>query len=327
MYLFLGILVCLVGLFAYMIYMPGESYSGELPELGDAELGTAQRYENHVAVLCSHPAGRNFIEKVGLEAARHYIAEQFESSGYEVAFQDYPLFGDTFFNVEVTHAGTTHPDEIIVVGAHYDAVTGVPGANDNGSGVAALLDLADRFREKTLPRTIRFVAFVNEEPPHFLSSRMGSYVYAKRVAKEKQQIVAMFALETVGYYSDAPGSQYYPPFFSYFYPNQGNFIAFVGNLRSRSLVTRALTAFRAQARFPSEGIAAPAFIPGINWSDHWSFWKHGYPAIMITDTAPYRYPYYHAPGDTPDKVNYKRMVPLVQGIEKMLETLLVEGMH
>ena len=325
MYLFLGIVVCLAGLFTYMIYMPGESYSGALPELSDEDLETAKRFENHVTQLCSHPAGRNYIEKQGLEAARQYIAGQLTLSGYQVAFQEYTISGDTFFNIEATHVGTTHPEEIIVVGAHYDAVIGAPGANDNGSGIAAMLELAERFRNKTLPRTFRFVAFVNEEPPHFMGSQMGSYVYAKQAAKEKQRILAMFSLETVGYYSEAAGSQHYPPFFNLFYPKQGNFITFVGNLRSRSLVTRSLNTFRNHAQFPSEGIAAPAFIPGINWSDHWSFWKQGYPAIMITDTAPYRYPYYHTAGDTPDKVNYKKMVPLVHGLEKMLDMLLVDG--
>jgi Zn-dependent M28 family amino/carboxypeptidase len=131
----------------------------------------------------------------------------------------------------------------------------------------------------------------------------------------------MFALETIGYYRDAPGSQHYPPPLNFFYPKQGNFIAFVGNLGSRALVTRSLRAFRQHARFPSEGIAAPAFIPGVDWSDHRSFWKQGYPAVMITDTAPYRYPWYHSSQDTPDKVDYGRMVYVVDGLVKMLEAL------
>lgn len=317
----LALVIGLIVLFIYMIRMPGDSYEGALPPLDEAGQEMARRLERHISVLCSDPAGRNYIEKKGLAAARDYIAGQFKSSGYQVEFHEYQIASDDYTNIEVTRLGSTHADEIIVVGAHYDAVVGAPGANDNGSGVAALLELVDRFRDAELARTIRFVAFVNEEPPHFMTGAMGSAVYAREVAKRKDNIVAMYSLETIGYFSDDPGSQHYPLPFSFFYPDQGNFIGFIGNLRSRSLVTRSIRAFRAHATFPSEGIAAPAFIPGISWSDQRSFWKQGYPAIMITDTAPYRYPYYHTPSDTPDKVNYDKMVYVVQGLSKMLEDL------
>lgn len=321
---YLILVIGLIAFFTYMIYMPGRSYTGELPALDPAGKQTARRLETHVAALCSHPAGRNYIEKEGLAAARAYIAAQFEASGYPVKHQEYQISGDRFANLEVTRPGTTRPDEIVIVGAHYDAVIGAPGANDNGSGVAAVLELAARFKDAEFPRSIRFVAFVNEEPPHFTQETMGSDVYARQAAQEKQKIVAMYSLETIGYFRADAGSQQYPPLFNLFYPRAGNFIAFVGNLRSRDLVTRSLRSFRAHARFPSEGIAAPAFIPGINWSDHWSFWKQGYPAIMITDTAPYRYPHYHSPEDTPDKVDYEKMVPIVRGIEKMLQDMLAK---
>lgn len=319
---YLLIIFLVIALFIYMIYMPGKSFEGELPVLNDTDHVIAKKIEAHVNELCRNPAGRNFIEKKGLDAARNYIAGQFESSGYQVEFNEYQLNGDIFANIEVELTGTLHPNEIIIVGAHYDAVFGAPGANDNGSGVAAVLELADRLRHKRFQRTVRFVTFVNEEPPNFMTSSMGSYVYAKKVAKDKKNIIAMFSLETIGYFSDVTGSQHYPPFFSLFYPDKGNFIAFVGNLRSRSLVTQSIRSFRAHSTFPSEGIVAPAFIPGISWSDHSSFWKHGYPAIMITDTAPYRYPAYHTSEDTPEKVNYEKMVYVVEGIEKMIQELL-----
>jgi len=316
------ILILAAALFTYMITMPGNSYAGDLPALDEAGQDTAKRFATHGALLCRNPAGRNFIEKQGLESARKYIAEQFQASGYQVEFQEYQLSGDVFANVAATHTGTTYPEEIIIVGAHYDAVFGAPGANDNGSGVAAMLELADRFKDKNYPRTVRFVAFVNEEPPNFMTGNIGSYVYAKRAAKKKENIIAMFALETIGYFRDETGSQHYPPFFNFFYPNKGNFIAFVGNLGSRKFVTKSIRLFREHAAFPSEGLAAPAIIPGVSWSDHWSFWSHGYPAIMITDTAPYRYPYYHSPEDTPDKVDYEKMVLIVKGLEKMIEEFL-----
>ena len=319
---YLTILVGLIAVFVWMVYMPGRSYTGDLPELDSDGERMAQRFEAHVTALCSHPAGRNFIEKEGLAAARDYIAARFEASGYQVRHLEYEISGDRFTNLEATRPGTTHADEIVLVGAHYDAVVGAPGANDNGSGVAAMLELAARLKDIETPRSIRFVAFVNEEPPHFQQNSMGSDVYARLAAKENQNIVAMYALETIGYFRDEPGTQHYPAPLGLFYPSAGNFIAFVGNLSSRGLVTRSLRSFRTHASFPSEGIAAPEFFPGINWSDHWSFWKQGYPAVMVTDTAPYRYPHYHAPGDTPDKVDYDKMVPLVRGIEKMLLDML-----
>jgi Zn-dependent M28 family amino/carboxypeptidase len=321
MFTYLIIIFLVVALFTYMIYMPGKSYEGELPAFDVIDYATARRFETHITELCSNPAGRNFIEKKGLDAARKYIAGQFESSGYQVKFHEYQLNGDTFANIEVELAGTSRPKEIIIVGAHYDAVPGAPGANDNGSGVAAILELADRFKGKSFQRSVRFVTFVNEEPPNFMTGSMGSYVYAKKIAKEKENIIAMFSLETIGYFSDETGSQHYPPFFNLFYPKKGNFIAFVGNLRSRGLVTQSIRSFRVHSTFPSDGIVAPALIPGISWSDHWSFWQHGYPAIMITDTAPYRYPAYHTSEDTPEKVNYEKMVYVVKGIEKMIQEL------
>ncbi len=315
------IIASLAGLFVYMTWMPGTSFSGDLPRLDADGRELALELERHVRVLCANPAGRHYLERRGLAAARDYIAGQFQASGYAVEFQSYEIDGEDYANIEAVRAGTRLADEIIVVGAHYDAVVGAPGANDNGSGVAALLALAHRFRDAELPRTLRFVAFVNEEPPHYLSADMGSDVYATRAARQRENIVAMYSLETLGYYRNEAGSQHYPPPLNLFYPDRGNFIAFVGNLRSRTLLTHSLRAFREHASFPSEGVAAPAFIPGVDWSDHRSFWKQGYPALMITDTAPYRYPHYHSPRDTPDKVDYDSMVFVVDGLAKMLGTV------
>ena len=320
--IYLILILVIAAFFTYMIYMPGVSWREPLPPLDDSDRAIAQRLESHVKTLCSNPAGRNFVEKQELKAAKQYITEQFQSSGYQVSYQDYQLSGETFSNIEVQLTGTGEPDEIVIVGAHYDAVIGSQGANDNGSGVAALLEMADMLRDRQFSRTLRFVAFTNEEPPNFMTADMGSNHYAKRSAVEKENIVAMISLETIGYYSDESGSQHYPPPLGFFYPDKGNFIAFVGNLRSRSLVTRSLQLFREYATFPSEGIAAPSIIPGISWSDQWSFWKQGYPAIMITDTAPFRYPDYHSPRDTPDKVDYEKMVYVVKGMKKVIETLL-----
>src|SRR5438309_7547838 len=197
-----------------------------------------------------------------------------------------------------------------------------PGANDNGSGVAALLALARSFSGKVGQQTLRFVAFVNEEPPFFQTTQMGSFVYARRSKQRGDKIASMISLETTGYFSDAPHSQKYPaPGLGIFYPTTANFIGFIGNFHSRALVRRAISIFRAQQKIPSEGATLPSFIPGVSWSDQWSFWQHGYPAIMVTDTALFRYRHYHEPTDTPDKLDYDRFALVVSGLENVIVDL------
>ncbi len=197
-------------------------------------------------------------------------------------------------------------------------MTGSPGANDNASGVAAVLELARLLKAEHLSRTVRFVAFVNEEPPFFQTREMGSRIYSSLSRQRGEKIIAMFSLETIGFYTNQKGSQHYPFPFSLFYPDTADFIGFVGNVSSRQLVRLAIEIFRNSTSFPSEGIAAPSWITGIDWSDHWSFWEEGYPAIMITDTALFRYQYYHSPNDTPDKINYEHMARVVKGISQVL---------
>ena len=218
-------------------------------------------------------------------------------------------------------SGTASPGDIVIIGAHYDTVPGCAGANDNTTGVAAVLELARLLSTRITDRTVRLVAFVNEEPPFFRTDLMGSRVYARRCRERDDNVVAMLSLETIGFYADEPGSQKYPFPFSFFYPDTGNFVGFVGNLGSRSLTRRAIRAFRESTQLPSEGLAAPAWIPGIGWSDQWSFWQEGYPGVMITDTAPFRYPYYHTPQDTPDRIDYDRFARVVMGVSRVVEVL------
>ena len=218
------------------------------------------------------------------------------------------------------------PAEIVLVGAHYDSVLGSPGANDNGSGVAALLEIAAMISDRSLPRTVRLAAFVNEEPPFFMTPLMGSRVYARRARRAGDRIIAMFSLETIGCYDHRPGSQRYPLPFTAFYPNTGNFIGFVSNLTSRKLLRRAISSFRSHTRFPSEGVAAPGWFTGIGWSDHWSFWKENYPAVMITDTALFRYSPYHTRFDTPEKISYADLARVVAGIQRVVTDLAENGL-
>jgi len=225
-------------------------------------------------------------------------------------------------NLEVARTGKTKPNEIVIVGAHYDSVETSPGANDNGTGVAALLELSRHFTGAA--RTVRFVAFVNEEPPFFQTPEMGSRVYATACRQLGDNIRSMICLETIGYYSDAPGSQRYPPLFKWFYPDRGNFIAFVSDFASRGVMHRAARAFRAYTNFPVECCATWSKVPGVDWSDHWSFWQEGYRAFMVTDTAPFRYEYYHTPEDTPDKVNYDSLARVTQGVSGAINALANE---
>lgn len=260
-----------------------------------------------------------------MNAAAEYIEKTLTDFGYEVLIQEFECKGLSVKNLEVERIGTTSSKDIVVVGAHYDSVFGSPGANDNASGVSALLEIARIFSRIKPSLTVRFVAFVNEEPPFFQTEHMGSRVYALRSRERGEQITAMLSIETIGFYSDVSESQAYPFPLSLLYPKTGNFIGFVGNLSSRNIVRRAISSFRRHTLFPSEGAAVPGWISGIGWSDHWAFWKEGYPAIMITDTALFRYKQYHSPEDTPDKLRYDRMARVVQGLGQVVAELAEIG--
>jgi hypothetical protein len=315
---FLALLV--VGWFQ-MIRMPGESFTGELPPLTAEESALKAELERDLEVLAVQIGERNVWNPTDLARAADFIEESFAGAGYEVRRLPYEAWKKKSENLEVTIPGSRRPGEIVVVGGHYDTVPDCPGANDNGSGTVATLALARLFADRKPDRTLRFVAFVNEEPPFFQTRDMGSHVYA-RAAKEKgEQITAMISLETIGCFSDEPGSQRYPPPMGLFYPSVGNFIGFVGDFGSRALVKRTIATFREHAKFPSEGGALPGFIPGIGWSDHWAFSEHGYPAVMVTDTAPFRYAHYHRETDTIDEVDFDRMARVVAGLVPVIEDL------
>ena len=304
-----------------MTDMPDKSWSSTPPPLSDEEHLIRDNLKRHVEMLAGEIGERNVWHPEALEAAALYIRKTLEDSGYEVQTQAFESGDMTVQNLEAELPGEGEPEEIIILGAHYDSVAGTPGANDNGSGVAAMLEIARLLAGNTYSRTIRFVAFANEEPPFFYSEAMGSRVYAARSRERGEVIKAMLALETIGYYSDEPGSQQYPIPFGLFYPDTGNFIGFVGNLSSRRLVRQAVGAFRASTPFPSEAVAAPGWMMGIHWSDHWSFWQEGYPAIMITDTALFRYQHYHAPTDTSEKIDYWSLARVTEGVANVVTEL------
>lgn len=316
-YAILAGLVILGGCF--MMSMPGKRHNGPLPPLTAEGQLLAKRLKEDVTFLAGTIGERNTNRYPQLQQSAAYINDRLRRMGYSIREESYLANNRQVMNIEAELKGARQPDEIVVIGAHYDSPPESPGANDNASGVAAMLELARHFKDTKPGRTIRFVAFVNEEPPFFRTELMGSRVYAANAKKRGDRIVAMLALETIGYYTDKPGSQQYPPPINLFYPDTGNFIGFVSNLASRSLLHASIKTFRETAYFPSEGVAAPEFIKGIGWSDQWSFWQEGYPGIMITDTAPFRYPHYHEATDTPDKLDYERMARVVAGIARVVE--------
>jgi Peptidase family M28 len=307
-----------------MTQMPASSYRGPLPPLSEAQSDLARRLAAHVGYLSETIGERNIGRAGSLAAATDYLRSHLMQVGYAVAERSYTVEGHEITNLEGELVGSASGEAAVVVGAHYDSVAGTVGANDNASGVAAVLELARLLKENRPRRTIRFVFFGNEEPPYFQTQKMGSLVYAQQLRQSGTRVSAMISLETIGYYSDATGSQKYPALFSLFYPSRGNFIGFVGNTESRDLVRRAIRSFRASAQFPSEGVAAPASLPGVGWSDQWSFWQQGYPAIMITDTAVFRYPYYHTPLDTTDKIDFHKMAKVVEGVRNVVVSLADE---
>lgn len=312
----------LFGAWALMIAMPDSSYDGEVPKMDDELRKMADRLESDVRMLAETIGPRHVGRPEGLEQSVAFLEGRLEKLGFEPRRHSFEVRGVPCHNLEVEIEGHSRPDEIVIIGAHYDSYLDTPAANDNGSGVAANLELARQFADAPRERTLRFVFFVNEEPPWFQTEDMGSWVYAKRSRDRGEDIAAMVSLETIGYFDDTPDSQDYPVgMLQWVYSDKGDFIAFVANVGSRKVLREAMDAFRDQAKIPSEGAALPGFIPGVGWSDHWAFWQESYPGIMVTDTALFRYPHYHQMTDTPDRLDYERMALVVDGLTEVVQRL------
>lgn len=308
------------GLAVYCIRMPGASYRGDLPPLDDGQQALGNRLDAHVQRLAGQIGERNYVRLSQLHQAADYIERQFADMGFVPANQ---AFGaNQYRNISVDIYGRDRRDEIIIVGAHYDTTWLTPGADDNASGVAGMLEIARSLRERRMKRSIRCIAFVNEEEPFFGREEMGSQVSAKRSYDRKENILGMFSLEMIGYYSNEARSQYYPRIIRRFYPRRGNFIAFVANLGSRELLHEAVSGFRRRAAFPSEGLGAPEWlVPDIRRSDNASYWFYGFPAVMVTDTSYYRNFNYHNVGDVPGTLDFDRMARVVSGLTEMIADL------
>ncbi|MCK5580894.1 MAG: M28 family peptidase [Candidatus Omnitrophica bacterium] len=289
------------------------------------EQKTAQELKEIVTVLAEEIGDRNYASYHALDQAAEYIIEKFQAIGYSVEVMRYRHEGREFKNISVEKIPEGVSEEIVVVGAHYDTCFN-PGADDNASGVAGLLALARLFKERDVKRRIKFVAFVNEEPPFYKTAAMGSRVYTRRAKKNKEKIVAAVILECIGFFRESRNSQRYPPLLGPFYPNKANFIAVAGNFSSRRLVKKVVGSFREASSFPVEWLIAPRMIAaGIDFSDHWSFWEEGYPAVMVTDTAFYRNKNYHNQNDLPSTLDYDKMTRVVYGLQAAILDLVDEN--
>ncbi|MDP1661627.1 MAG: M28 family peptidase [Phycisphaerales bacterium] len=303
--------------------MPGRSHSGPLPPLTNAQRALSAELRRDVEFLALTIGERNTFVRDKYEEAQFWLGEQVGRCNLKVHLQPFDCQGYMCVNVWGEVTGRDRPDEIIIVGAHYDSLRHCPAANDNGSGVAATLALMRRFAAGEKPsRTVRFAFFANEEPPHFWTEHMGSAVMGERCREKNERIIAMLTPETIGCYRDEPGTQRYPlPLVKRLYGDRGDFIAFIGIGKSAALVRRCTGLFRRHAQFPSMGAALPSVVPGVGASDHWGFWRVGYPALMVTDTAPFRYPYYHTRQDLPDKMDFDRMARVVEGLHGVVAGL------
>lgn len=290
-----------------------------------APASMAQNLERHVRAIAS--SEHNTAHPKALEASARYIESTLSALGLKVARQEFKADGQTVRNIEVVLGSGKPAQRVFIVGAHYDSAPGAPGANDNGSGSAALLELARLFKPLQLNAgtELRLVFYVNEEPPFFTGPDMGSMRHAKAMREQKQPIKGVWILETIGHYSKARNSQRYPPGLEKLFPDTGDFLAIVSTTESKQLVDRTLAAFKAASDFPAQGLAAPSSMAGVTLSDHASYIRYGFPALMFTDTAFMRYPHYHTAQDTPDKVDYASLAQVVQGLSKAIPALMAQG--
>jgi hypothetical protein len=318
----LAVLLVVAGIH-YFTAVPGVPHAGPLPTLAEEEAATGARLLEHIRVIASRP--HNVAHHDELEKAAKYIEATLTTLGYRPVPQAFRTEGRDVRNIEVAiePAEPGSSRGTIIVGAHYDSYGDSPGANDNGTGTAAVIELARLLANLRgrIDVRVRLVLFVNEEPPYFQTNDMGSLRYARLLAERREPVIGMISLETLGCFLDQPGTQQYPPPFGLLYPDKGDFIAFVAMTGSRELMRALIGSFRSHTGFPTVGGVAPGFVPGIAWSDHWAFEQLRYPAVMITDTALFRYPHYHQPTDTPDKVDAEKLARIVHGIARVIRDM------
>jgi hypothetical protein len=311
--LFITILLATFLIYSVLKTRSSSSVSASRPH--STYVGDVHQLYTHVEHLSVTIGSRSLYEYDKIEDTKRYIVSCLKTFGYIPTLQNYDYEGKTFSNIIVSIPGVQYPDEAVIVGAHYDSVYGTPGADDNASAVAVLLEMCRALKSVSPGRTLKLIFFFLEEPPVFRTEHMGSYVYAKEAKARNENITAMICLEMVGYYSDKKDGQTFPlPLMSMMYSTTPDFIAVVGNLKSRTLVEKVKNSIVKACGIPVETLTSVSFVPGVDLSDHRSFWKMGYPAVMITDTAFYRNPNYHTENDTIDTLDFNTMADLLKGL-------------
>ncbi|HSM41517.1 MAG TPA: M28 family peptidase [Afifellaceae bacterium] len=306
----------LAGGIVWFLTNPVFSDAAGLPKLSRAD---ADRLEADVRHLAASEPSRAYHNVASLNAAADHIESEFHKAGCRPERQTFRVTGDDYHNIICSFGPDDAPR--IVIGAHYDvAGDDNPGADDNASAVAGIIELARLISADapTLAHRLDLVAFSLEEPPNFRGETMGSHIHARSLAETGTDVRLMISVEMIGYFSDEPGSQRYPlPLTNLVYPDRGDFIGVVGRSFDRAPVARVKALMRTGGDLPVHSINAPALVPGIDFSDHMSYWRHGLPAVMVTDTAFLRNPHYHMPTDTADTLDFRRMAQVVDGLYRV----------
>jgi hypothetical protein len=275
------------------------------------------RIRSEVETLCAAFAPRDHAHPDNLDRAADFIASRFQQAGAVTERQGFEVRRVRYQNVTARFGPDTR--EVVVVGAHYDTAGDQPGADDNASGVAGVLELARLLAGEPLKSRVELVAYTLEEPPHFRTEHMGSAVHARSLSERNAEVRLMVAVEMIGYYSDAPDSQEFPmAFLKAFYPSRGNFAAVVGKWGQGGTVCRVKRAMRQSGGIPVHALHAPTGTPGTDLSDHRNYWSRGWPAVMVTDTAFMRNERYHTVEDTPDTLDYERMARVAEGLRAVV---------
>ncbi|NLH71784.1 MAG: M28 family peptidase [Verrucomicrobia bacterium] len=301
----------------YMVRCDGPWRGVPLEARGTAELGAIEaRLKSDIAFLQSLGPRHigNETACVQLQRCADWIEREWQAQGYHVQRHEFTVSNIACANLAIEIPGTAAGSEVVVISAQYDTLPDSPGANNNGSGVAALLRLSELLKGQRLDRTVRLIQFVNEEDPFFGTEQMGSYVYAKACHERGDDIHAMLSLDSIGIYKHTPGSQKLPWPFSLFYPDRGNFLAFIGNLSSRQCVKVATLGFRKWSSFPIAAGLAPEWVGGVTWSDHSSFWEFGYSGVQVTDTGAFRSASHTTKDDTMEKIDFGALARITLGL-------------
>lgn len=310
----LAVAICLLGLVIYVVKQPVWTTPNSI-DVGVQVDAAALRRDVEYLVKAFVP--RDAFYPDNLQRMARYLTERFTEAGARVSRQEYEIDGRTYVNVIASYG----PEESgrIIVGAHYDTCCELPGADDNTSGVVGLLALAPLLAKVELRQRVDLIAFTLEEPPFYRTEGMGSAHHAASLARDKADVRLMIALEMIGYFNDTPNSQEYPlPIMRWLYPRTGNYLAVVGKLGDGRIVRTVKARLMAGSALPVYSINAPRSVPGVDFSDHLNYWQHGYPAVMLTDTAFYRNQNYHTASDTPDTLDYRRMAEVVRGVYYLL---------